>query len=301
MNYLFAFAVTLFFAVLAGVIAFAVIDSKFPEFSKRGKERVAAAAKREGDGGIMKSLSEAGNKISKILPAKAEDEAEYRDKLAQAGLKLAPETWHGIQILSAIVIGALFSMMFVFSSSIDLPFKVLLVIASFAAGRFIPQILLWALSSQRSEEIDKELPSMLELLALSVKAGYPLSHGIKLVGKVGTGELAKEFRTVDADINLLGMDIDRALDRMKARCGSDSVSAFCSAVIQAQRQGTSVTRILGSQAKLARNEQYAKTMQKINSLANKMTPIVILVFIPIIVAIVLVPSIINIVSQIALF
>ena len=50
MNYLFAFAVTLFFAVLAGVIAFAVIDSKFPEFSKRGKERVAAAAKREGDG-----------------------------------------------------------------------------------------------------------------------------------------------------------------------------------------------------------------------------------------------------------
>ena len=142
---------------------------------------------------------------------------------------------------------------------------------------------------------------MLELLALSVKAGYPLSHGIKLVGKVGTGELAKEFRTVDADVNLLGMDIDRALDRMKSRCGSDSVAAFCSAVIQAQRQGTSVTRILGAQAKLARNEQYAKTMQKINSLSNKMTPIVILVFIPLVVAIVLVPSIVQIIGQLAEF
>lgn len=289
-----------FFAVLAGVAATAIIGSKFPEFSKRSKER-ASAAKKQDDGGLMKSLADAGNKLSSILPAKAEDEAEYRDKLAQAGLKMAPETWHGIQILSVLVIGGLLSALFIFSSDIDLPFKVLLVAASFVAGWFVPSILLWAMTSQRSEEIDKELPSMLELLALSVKAGYPLSHGIKLVGKVGTGELAKEFRTVDADVNLLGMDIDRALDRMKSRCGSDSVAAFCSAVIQAQRQGTSVTRILGAQAKLARNEQYAKTMQKINSLSNKMTPIVILVFIPLVVAIVLVPSIVQIIGQLAEF
>lgn len=292
--------VAIFFAVLAGSIAFATIDSKFPEFSKRSKERISAANAKEKDS-FLKTISKAGNRLSKLLPVKAEDEAAYLDKLARAGLKLAPQTWHGIQMLSSIAIGSVFSLLLVFSSDLDLPFKVLTAAALFAAGWLFPSIILWALAKQRSEDIDKELPSMLELLALSVKAGYPLAHGIKLVGKVGTGELANEFRTVDADINLLGMDIERALSRMKSRCGSDAVSAFCSAVIQSQQQGTSITRILGSQAKLARNEQYARTMEKIKALSNKMTPIVILVFMPIVLVIILVPSVLQMAQQLSMF
>ncbi len=283
-------------AAIAGVICLALIGKQFPEISRREKSREAAAKQRDGQG-LKETIQSAGNRLSKILPAKAEDEAEYRDKLATAGLAMQPETWNGIRILSAIVVGAIFTVVVIVSTETAIPLKVLGVLAAIVAGWFVPQVFLWAIANGRREELEKELPSMLELLALSVKAGYPLSHGIKLVGKVGKGELAKEFRTVDADINLLGMDTARALERMNARCGSETVAAFCSAVVQAQKQGTSVTRILGSQAKLARNEQYARTMQKINALANKMTPIVILVFIPLIVLIVLVPSFVNIIGQ----
>lgn len=285
-------------AAIAGVICLALVNKQFPEYSKREKSRQAAAKARESQGqGLKETIAAAGNRLSKILPAKAEDEAEYRDKLAMAGLAMQPETWNGVRMLSVIVFGGGALVLVIFSAETSIPLKIVAGLAGAVGGWFVPQLFLWAIANGRREELEKELPSMLELLALSVKAGYPLSHGIKLVGKVGKGELAKEFRTVDADINLLGMDVSRALERMNARCGSETVAAFCSAVVQAQRQGTSVTRILASQAKLARNEQYARTMQKINALANKMTPIVILVFIPLIVAIVLVPSFVNIIGQ----
>lgn len=285
-------------ATAVGTLAVSFIGKRFPEFSKRNKERELAAKKNDS---FQDSLVDVGNKLSRFLPAKAEDEHEYRDKLAQAGLRYSPETWNGIRLLVCAVVGCLGLLLFVPSDSIDPVFKLLLSVGSFVAGWYLPSLFLWALAGNRREEIDKELPSTLELLALSVKAGYPLSHGIKLVGQVGEGELAKEFRTVDADVNLLGMDIDKALDRMQKRCGTESVSAFCAAVIQAQRQGTSITRILGSQAKMARDAQYARTMEKINSLANKMTPIVILVFVPLIVVVVLVPSFVNIIGQLGSF
>lgn len=298
MDILIGLAVAVAAAAAAGVVCLALVNRQFPELSTREKARRKAAEQREEQNqGLKDAITKAGGRLSKLLPAKAEDEAEYRDKLAQAGVAMQPETWNGIRILSTIVVGGGLALLAIMSEDTALILKAALAAAALALGWFLPQILLWAIANGRSEEIDKELPSMLELLALSVKAGYPLAHGIKLVGKVGKGELAKEFRTVDADINLLGMDTSRALERMNARCNSDSVSAFCAAVVQAQKQGTSVTRILGSQAKLARNEQYARTMQKINALANKMTPIIILVFIPIIVAIVLVPSFVNIIGQ----
>lgn len=299
MDILAGFLIAAFLAVAAGLGASALIASRFPELKKERRPKERRPDDR--DASPLEAIGRIGDRLASLLPAKAEDEADYRGKLARAGLSMSAGTWHGVQMLSAIVVGSLLTLLLVAPSDMGILAKALLAAASFAAGWFVPQVLLWARTNERTEEIDKELPSTLELLALSVKAGYPLTHGIKLVGKVGKGELAKEFRTVDADINLLGMDTARALERMRSRCGSDSVAAFSAAVVQAQRQGTAVTRILGSQAKLARDEQYAKTMQRINALANKMTPIVILVFIPLIVAIVLVPSFLNILSQMASF
>ncbi len=52
-------------------------EPKDYEFSKRSKER-ASAAKKQDDGGPMKGLADAGNKLSSILPAKAEVEAVPR-------------------------------------------------------------------------------------------------------------------------------------------------------------------------------------------------------------------------------
>lgn len=286
--------VALVAAVVAGALANAAVMHAFPELTRRERGRRDAAASRRRR---REQATRLAGRLAGLLPAKAEDAAVDRDRLAQAGLRIPEETWRGVQLASAVGLGALGSALFVLSPATDLPQKVLLAVASFAAGWFLPQAFLWARANDRREAIEREVPAALDLLCLAVRAGYSLERGIKLVGREGKGEIAREFRQVDADVNLLGMDLSRALRRMSARCGAPSVTAFCAAITQAQAQGTSVTRVLTSQARMARDAQYTATMKKVNSRANKMTPVVILVFIPMICAIVLVPTIVNLVSQ----
>lgn len=293
--------IAIVFALVAAAAAVAVVtsimSSKFPEFTTREKKRKEAAAAPKRD--LKEDVLKVGNRLSRILPSTAEDAAEDRDRLAQAGLRMPQETWRGVQILAAAAVGAGGTVLFGLSSSMDVWLKIVLAAASFVGGWWLPNLFLWALTSTRRETIEKELPSTLELLCLSVRAGYSLERGIKLVSTASDGELAKEFRQVDADINLLGMDLARALKRMQGRCGVPAVNSFVGAVIQAQQQGTNITRILTSQAKLARDAQYTRTMEKVKALANKMTPVVILVFIPMIILIVLLPAGVDILSQLS--
>lgn len=271
------------------------VNGKFPEFTQREKSRKEDAAERRDE--TKKKVLGFGTRLAQLLPSRAEDAEVDKDKLAQAGLKMPQETWRGVQILAAAGVGAVGFLIFGLSDSTELPMKALCIAGCVVGGWWLPNLFLYAMRSTRQEEIEKQVPSTLELLCLSVRAGYSLERGIKLVGQEGKGELAQEFRQVDADVNLLGMDLRRALERMSARCGTPLVKSFSNAIIQAQEQGTSVVRILQSQAVMARDAQYTKTMKKVKALANKMTPVVILVFIPLLCAIVLIPSAVQIVGQ----
>lgn len=293
----------LFCGILAATIALAVTNRAFPEFSRRERERRAAAERgrrerRRASSG--KGLLGAAGALERILPVKADDAAEYRDELARAGLRMAPETWHGVQLLSTVAVGGGGTAL-ALAAAPDAATAAALAALSWAAGWFGPKMILKGLAGSRTEEIEAELPSALEILALSVKAGYTLPNAVKLVGRTAEGELAEEFAKVDSDINMLGMDPSRALRRMSARCGSGAVGAFTAAVSAAEKQGTGIARILGSQAKIARDERFSEIMKRINSLSNRMTPIIILVFIPILIAIVVVPGAVNVVAQLGGF
>ena len=137
-------------------------------------------------------------------------------------------------------------------------------------GAAAPPLLLRSLTRDRQARIRKSMASSLELLSIAVRSGYPLERGIKLVASSTSGPLADELRQVDADINLLGMSMERSLGRMAQRCEVPEVSTFCSALIQASRQGTSTTRVLDSQARLARAEHYAALQEKVNKLPAKL-------------------------------
>jgi tight adherence protein C len=119
------------------------------------------------------------------------------------------------------------------------------------------------------------------------------------MGRTGKGALAEEFRLVDKEINVLGITASQALDRMAKRCNSKYITSFCISVAQAQELGTSVQRVLQSQAKLARDAMYSQKMEKINKIPNHMFPIIILTFIPAVVIIALAPSIGTIFTSLA--
>ena len=206
-------------------------------------------------------------RLGSLRPVQAKDARSYRDRLAQAGLHIDLSTWRGIQVVSA-GIGVLFGVAMI-TSQLDAAHIFLGAIICFL-GIAGPNLVLTSLVRDRKNKIKSTLASTLELLSITVKSGYPLERGLRLVGQTAQGPLADEFRQVDTDVNLLGMSLERALKRMSKRCDTPAVSSFTTALIQAAKQGTSVSRVLDAQARIARNEHYADLQEKVNKLPAKL-------------------------------
>lgn len=223
-----------------------------------------AKSKGTGDASKLVSLVKRLGEASPIQSSHAED---YRTKLVQAGLHVDLGTWRGLQILSGIV-GILLAL----SLALQTPDPAHLGLAAIvsALGVFGPKLILSSLTRDRHRKIENSLASTLELLALAVKSGYPLERAIKLVGKNTKGPLSEEFRQIDTDINLLGMDLERALGRLRSRCNVPGLNSFAVALTQAHRQGSSVSRVLEAQAREARNSLYAAQLEQINKLPAKL-------------------------------
>lgn len=252
-----------------------------------GKERVEIAGKNVTGKShavsyarFIQSMERLG-KLSRIKPLDAE---ALRTDLTRAGIRIEATTWRGIQI-ACITAGALFGVA-TLMQEIDGP-HLLFSLTLTGLGIFGPKLVLASLARDRQRKIESTMASTLELLSITVRSGYPLERGMRLVSTTISGPIAEEFKQVDADINLLGMSLERALKRLGDRCRTPSVSSFCAALIQASQQGTSVSRVLDSQAKLARNEHYAALQEQVNKLPAKLVaPVFAIMMLVIVIALV---------------
>lgn len=272
---------------------YTLLISKFQIHNLSWQERMEAAiaGRSEKDPLWLKIASS----LSGIVPLKREAKKELADRLGKAGINMDAETWHGLRltvpffgIIVAFIITAVLSG--ITGSFIYGIISGAIILVCSIGG---PEFYLRDKTKKRKFQIESEMAADLEMLSITVRAGYPLTRGFQLIGNKTEGALAEEFRRVDSDINRLGMDSERALNRMRARSTSQMLNSFAMSVIHALRQGTSISRTLEAQAKLALNEHYNRTMIRVNKLPGKMTPIIFVCFLPSIVVLALAPMIAN--------
>ncbi len=245
-----------------------------------------ATEKRKG------SLIEALRKAGALAQPEISEESKVRLELLRAGVRLDPLTWRGIQLTSllcAVVLGAAILLFSHLETVHALGCAALCL--GIACGA--PKLYLSCRRRSYKSLIGSSLPCALELLNTSMRAGYSIERGIRLVANSTTGPLSQEFHRVDQEVNLLGMPLDTSLLRMKARCDTPSVSSFVNAVVQAHHQGTSMGRALNSQARAARSRHYADLLVLINQLPNKMVPVIFVFFFPIIIVLAVAPVVYN--------
>lgn len=234
----------------------------------------------------------AADKMSNIAPLRAKNYPKLNKQLTRAGLSsIKPSIWRGFQIISVLVFGLI-------GLFVGLATKEPLLIGSLIGtlfGAVLPHLALKHLVKERQRRIEAEVANILEELSIAVKSGYSVERGIRLIGTEMTGALADEFKRADTDINSLGMDFTRAMKSLAQRCGCAAVDSFCAALIQARTQGTSISRVLESQAKLARQERATQQMEEVNKLPGKLVAPVFGIMMLIIV-LCLVPPIYNMIG-----
>jgi tight adherence protein C len=146
-----------------------------------------------------------------------------------------------------------------FTLLLGLPFYAPVLSAAFGAA--YPLIWLRDKLRARRRGIVRALPFDLDLLTLSVEAGLDFVAALgKVVEKGRKGPLADELATVLKELKL-GKTREEALRNLAARVGIPTLTSFVQALVQADRMGTplgKVLRILSSQMRAERTQRAEK-------------------------------------------
>ena len=165
-------------------------------------------------------------------------------------------------------------------------------------GAYLPVILLSNKTQKRQASIRRSWPDCLDLLLLCVEAGMSMEHAFKRVAKeIGaqSAELAEELTLTTAELSFLE-DRTRAYDNLGKRTGLDNVKSVMTALIQADRYGTSVGQALRVMAEEGREARMMEAEKKAAALPPKLTVPLIVFFLPVLFIVILSPAMIKVFS-----
>jgi len=222
------------------------------------------------------------------------------DKLAMAGYRGQGHltTFLFMRFITPLIIFAVAALYVLVLAPGDRPLYLNLVYAIGAAllGAYLPNVLLRNTTSKRQSSIKKAWPDCLDLLLLCVEAGMSMEHAFKRVSKeIGAQSvaLAEELTLTTAELAFLE-DRGRAYENLGRRTGLDGVKSVMTALIQADRYGTSVGQALRVMAEEGRDLRMMEAEKKAASLPPKLTVPLILFFLPVLFIVIMAPAMIKV-------
>lgn len=197
----------------------------------------------------------------------ARRQAALQVRLGQAGVDFAisPLQFAASRTVGAVLVALLCWWML---ASFDQPVPgmpgmplsrtLMLMSAGALAGWSYPAIWLRDRVNTRRRELLKTLPFYLDIVTLCVEAGLNMQGALtQAVAKGPKGVLRDEFQRLLRDIRA-GKSRAASMRSMAARLSESSVTAFTTAVIQAESMGMNLGPILRAQADQRRTERFLR-------------------------------------------
>ena len=232
------------------------------------------------------ALERLSSTVGTVLPVSRREKQRISFLMARAGLRIQPEEYMVLQILSLIG-GAVLGMYLGFVFDRDILF---LAVAGLYAGYTVFRLFFRQKMRRRQNSILEQLPELLDLLSISVEAGLSFNQAFQYIAEQCEGPLVDEFIFAGRAM-VLGRSRRAALEDMSCRCGLDEVQTFASAVIQADEMGISLRNILVSQAAEARNAKRMRIEERAQKVPIKMLlPMALLIF-PVLLIILMAPAV----------
>jgi tight adherence protein C len=158
-----------------------------------------------------------------------------------------------------------------------------------------PYLILRRRAAARTKKIEKALPDALDLMLTCVEAGLGVDAAFALVAQRSKGPLAEAFTEYLRQVGL-GRLRREALEDIAQRTGADGLVKLAATVAQSTAVGTSMGDILRIQAAELRSIRRLKAQEAAAKAPILMTIPLALCFLPAMVAVIVVPSILNIID-----
>jgi tight adherence protein C len=170
--------------------------------------------------------------------------------------------------------------------------------AAVAVGLLVPPAGLDRLVQMRRDKLRRALPDALDLLVVCVEAGVSLDAAILRVARdIGSAheELANELLIINRKVNA-GMPREQALYGLWTRTGVEELRALAANMVQSERWGTSIAKVLRVNAETLRRKRKQFAEKKAAQASLKMMGPLLLFLLPALFVVILGPAFMSISS-----
>lgn len=158
---------------------------------------------------------------------------------------------------------------------------------------FVPDLLVYNKGIKRQQAIQLELPNTLDQMLISVEAGLGFEAAMARAGQYGDGPLAQELTRTLQDMQV-GRPRQEAYQAMADRSSVGELRSFVRAVVQADKYGIGLAKVLRTQAQQSRVKRRQRAEEKAMKLPVKVLfPLLVFIF-PVLFIVLLGPAAINI-------
>jgi tight adherence protein C len=205
-------------------------------------------------------------------------EASIRRELVAAGIYgLAPRKFIGYRTLAAIVAPACW----LWLSSVGNYSPLVVIAGTLVAGLMgwtAPMTLVRRRARQRAQEIDYELPNLIDLLVVTVEAGLGFTGSLQLAAERFGGPLGDELRLTLQEQSM-GLSTNEALRNLLERCDTPLMRSFVRSVLQGETLGVSIGQIMRDLAVDMRKRRRSAAEERAQKAPIKLLfPLVFLIF-----------------------
>lgn len=176
--------------------------------------------------------------------------AELERRLVRAGSRRTVDEARAEQVISGVVgaaVGLVLALLAVSARGASPVLGAALVAVTGLTGVVLHDLALSRAVRRREELLLAELPTIAELLALSVAAGEGATGALERVARTCRGELAAELSRTVADARA-GTPLVDALEQLSDRTGLPALTRFAEALAVAIERGTPLADVLRAQA-----------------------------------------------------
>jgi tight adherence protein C len=193
-----------------------------------------------------------------------ERERRLRRQLDAAGLyRTSVATFLGYRVFAASALAIGISLVVSASGSIGVR-AVFVIVWLTIAGWWLPNYLVKRRARLRLEQVDREVPELVDLLVTTIEAGVGFGGGLQLAARSIRGPLGDELRLA-LQQQSLGLTAHQALQNLTTRVESATLRAFSQALIQGETLGVSIGKVmrdLAVEMRLRRRQAAEERAQK---------------------------------------
>jgi tight adherence protein C len=269
-----------------GIVATSLLAPRFRERSSRLLGRVgsygfAQRAETKGEGGsVRERVDDVATKLGSAVASRssnASNDAIQADLMAAGLYHVTPGRFLGYRVLCTVGFPILWIWLAT-TLSVKPVLLVLITVLMVVLGWMLPTRILADRAKQRLDEIDYQLPELIDLLVVTVEAGLGFVGSLQTAATRISGPLGEEIRLTLQEQSM-GLSMQEALLSMLDRVDTASMRSFVRSVVQGETLGVSIGQIMRDLAQEMRRRRRAVAQERAQKAPIKILfPLVLLIF-----------------------